>query len=302
MNTPVTRVAFLTLSLSCAVAAAHAGTFRQQVAANPRGEVDISNIAGSVAIRGWDKPAVAITAELSGRTRVVVRGGNGRTRVCVTNGSPSCDWSSSSGRVRSVRLEVRVPRDSEVDASGVSAGITSRGIVGVQHLHTVSGEIDAELGAGDDDVQSVSGSIHLRGSGQDGTLHVANVSGDLSATNVAGELEARTVNGSLSAQLSRARIVRLDTTSGAIELDARLARGGRVETRTVSGHQSIKVAAPAGYSYAANTFSGNIENCFGQQVDRNRYGPGSRLDGTRGAGAGRVRIKSLSGGISLCDH
>lgn len=310
MSTSLSRIATLTLSLALAAGAAHAGTFRQQVAAEPRGEVDISNVSGNIVIEGWDQSTVSVSADLPNDTaRVQVITGPGRTRVCVTYSSHGCDYNSRggdapgfSGASGAVRLEVHVPRGSEVDASGVNADINSRGVAGTQQLHTVSGQIDAELGSGNDDVKSVSGDIHLRGSAQDGTLHVSTVSGDLSVTNAAGQLEARTVNGSLSAQLSPARVVRLNTTSGEIRLDARLASGGTVETETVSGDLKLTVAAPGGYSYEAKSFSGDIVNCFGQQVDKSEYGPGSRLDGTRGAGNGRVQMKSLSGDVSLCDH
>jgi DUF4097 and DUF4098 domain-containing protein YvlB len=148
----------------------------------------------------------------------------------------------------------------------------------------------------------VSGDINLRGSGQDGTLHLTDVSGDLTVTNAAGDLEARTVNGTLKAGLTSARFVRLNTTSGDIDLQTRLTSGGTIESETVSGDQKLDVSAPGGYSYEAKTFSGDIDDCFGQEPDKSEYGPGSRLNGTRGGGAGHIRIKSLSGGISLCDR
>jgi DUF4097 and DUF4098 domain-containing protein YvlB len=148
----------------------------------------------------------------------------------------------------------------------------------------------------------VSGNIDLQGSGGDGAIHVSSVSGDLTVKNVAGELEARTVTGRLGAELASARIVRLNTTSGPIDLQARLERGGSIETETVSGSARLHISAPSGYSYEAQTFSGDLDDCFGQQSERSQYGPGNRLDGTRGAGGGDVRIRTLSGNISLCDH
>lgn len=296
-------IAILILSLALASGAAHARTVQRQIAAKPHGEVHISNVAGRIVIRGWDKPAVSVTADLtSSRQRVVLTSRNGRTRVCVTNGAASCNWWHSSHRARRARLEVRVPSASEIDASGVSAGISSEGIAGVQHLQTVSGGIDAALGSGDDVVKSVTGSIDVRGSGRAGRLRLANVSGDVSARDVAGELDARTVNGRLTAALSSARIVRLHTVSGAIELNAHLTGDGTVDTQTVSADQHIKVIAPAGFTYEVKTFSGRIEDCFGRQATHNPYGPGSRLEGTRGAGGGHVRIKSLSGSVTVCDQ
>lgn len=303
MSTSILRMAVLAAALALAGEAAHASTFQQQVAADPRGEVDISNISGSIAITGWDQSSVSVTADLPGDSpRVKVTGGHGRINVCVTyNDSNSCNSSGGWSRHEtSVRLEVRVPRGSELDVSGVSADITSRGVKGGQHLHTVSGDIDADLGSGDDEVGTVSGTVQLHGSDQDGTLRAASVSGDLTITKVAGELEARSVNGRVTAQMSSARSVRLNTTSGSIDLSARLASGGTIETETVSGDQKFRVSS--GYSYEVRTFSGDIDDCFGQEPEKSEYGPGSRLNGTRGGGEGHIRIKSLSGDVSLCDH
>ncbi|HEV2270049.1 MAG TPA: DUF4097 family beta strand repeat-containing protein [Steroidobacteraceae bacterium] len=292
-------VAVLMGSLALAAGAADASNFEQQVAADPHGEVDVSNVSGSIVITGWDQSAVAVTADSD---RVKVTSEHGRTQVCVMyHESEGCNSPGGFNGGSSVRLEVRVPRGSELEVSGVSADITSRGVSGAQQLHSVSGDINADLGSGNDEVNSVSGTINLHGSGEDGTLHVASVSGNLSATNVAGELEARTVSGTLNAELSSARSVRLNTTNGDITLNVRLASDGSIETETVSGDQDMKVSG-AGYSYEAKSFSGDITNCFGQQVDKSQYGPGSRLDGTHEGGGGHLRMQSLSGDISLCDH
>lgn len=306
MSTSILRMTILAASLALAGEAAHASSFQRQVAADPHGEVEVSNVSGRIVITGWDQPTVSVTADLPGDSpRVKITGGHGRTNVCVVyNGSDSCNSSGSGwfiGRT-SVDLELHVPRGSELEVSGVSADITSRSVTGSQHLHAVSGDIDAELGSGNDEVSSVSGTIVLRGSGQDGTLNVTSVSGDLTVSNAAGDVEARTVNGTLRATLGTVRLVRLNTTSGNIGLSARLAAGGTVETETVSGDQKVNVSAPGGYSYEARAFSGDIEDCFGQEPDKSEYGPGSHLTGTRGGGDGHIRIKSLSGDVSLCDR
>lgn len=304
MSTSHLRMATMAAALALTAATAYASNFQQQVAADPRGEVDVSNVSGTIVISGWDQSAVSVRADLpSDSQRVKVTSEHGRTSVCVVYGdSDSCNAPGGFGNRGSVDLEVHVPRGSELDVSGVSSDIRSNGVSGTQHLHTVSGDIDAQLGSGNDDVTSVSGTISLHGSGQDGSLHVTSVSGDLTVMSVAGDLEARTVNGTLRAELSPARVVRLNTTSGDIELSGQLTNGGTVETETVSGSERLRLSAPAGYSYEAKSFSGDITDCLGQQPDKSQYGPGSRLNGTLGKGDGHVRMQSLSGDISLCDH
>lgn len=304
MSTIPYRMAIMVAALLFAAGAAHADDFHQQVAADPRGEVDVSNISGDVIITAWDRPEVSVSADLSSDSqRVRIITGPGHTRVCVAYGnSNGCGSSGWSGGAGSVRLEIQVPRQSQLDVSAVSADINSSGVAGTQRLQTVSGDINAELGSGDDEVNSVSGTVTLRGSGRDGTLHAASVSGDLKITNVAGQLEARTVNGTLTAELAPARLVRLNTTSGDIGLRATLASGGTIETETVSGDQGLTVSAPGGYTYDAKTFSGDIKNCFGQRSERSEYGPGDHLEGTRGGGAGQIRMQSMSGDVTLCDR
>ena len=53
------------------------------------------------------------------------------------------------------------------------------------------------------------------------------------------------------------------------------------------------------------TFSGDIKNCMGTDSERvSKYGPGRRLNGTRGDGAAdkaRIRLKTMSGDVELCD-
>jgi len=293
-------LAVVTVAASLALGTAQARTVQQQVSADPRGAVDVSDVSGRIEIIGWDNPQVSVTANLERDSqRLEVKSDRGRTSVRVTHGPGG--FVDGGG---DVRLVVHVPRESEVNASSVSADIASSSVTGAQHLQSVSGEIDAELGAGTNEVKSVSGAIHLRGSGAgSGSLRVTDVSGEVKVSKLAGDLEATTISGDLDAQVAAAHSVRVHTTSGDLELNAGLERDGTIEAETVSGDQHIAASAPAGFQYEVRTFSGEINDCFGQRSERtSEYGPGRRLDGARGAGNGHVRIKSLSGDVSLCDH
>jgi len=276
---------------------AHARSFEQHVAADLHGEVQIVNVSGNIEVIGWDKAEVAVNADLdTDATRVEIKSDKGRTSVRV---SPASGGSSSGA----VRLTVRVPQLSEVDVSAVNATLSSRGVLGRQELHTVSGDVRADIAAANVEVKTVSGNVKLQGTGEPDHLRVESVSGDVTLTKGAGDLEATTVSGELNVALASARTVHIHTTSGDITFNVSIGHGALIEGETISGEFKVRASAAAGYQYEVSSFSGDINNCFGQEAERtSQHGPGTRLSGKRGAGDGELRLRSLSGDISLCDH
>ena len=98
-------------------------------------------------------------------------------------------------------------------------------------------------------------------------------------------------------------MVRMRTTSGDLSLRGTLQKEATVFAETVSGDVTLRIKPAAGLDYEAITFSGDLGNCFGKQAERtNRHGPGKRLLGTTGDGHARLRVKSMSGDIALCDR
>lgn len=307
-------IALLATGLLVAVRAGAADerTVQRQVSADPRGDVTINNVAGSIDVSGWDKSQVAVTADLHGEDlglEVTSEGSHSQVRVTGYGdgrfdfGLGLFNFFGRSAAPGEARLTVRVPRQSRLKVTGVSAGIQSSGVLGEQRLQSVSGDIRAELAAADVDVRTVSGDIRLRGNGQDAHLRANSVSGDVTLSQGAGDLQATTISGDLQASLSPARTLRLRTTSGDITLGGTLARDATVQVDTLGGHVSIHARAEDGFAYDVSSFTGDIGDCFGQSpVRNNQYGPGMRMAGTRGAGDGNVHIRTLSGDISLCDH
>jgi hypothetical protein len=71
----------------------------------------------------------------------------------------------------------------------------------------------------------------------------------------------------------------------------------------VSGDLNVRASADGGYAYEVSSFSGDITDCFNASPERtSKYGPGSRLEGTRGEGMGHLRLKTMSGDVQLCDR
>jgi DUF4097 and DUF4098 domain-containing protein YvlB len=287
--------------LLCALPlAAHASdeSIDRKVAADANGEVVISNVSGTIEVRGWDRNEVQVTGTLgSGVERVDVDSSKGRTMIKVV-------LPRGSGTDTDADLEVSVPKGSSVEVAAVSADVSSRGVLGTQRLKSVSGEVTADIHGSESEVSSVSGDVTVRGDGKPISLRVRSVSGSLDLTNAAGRLDVVTVSGDARVNMGEATEVRGRTTSGNLEVSGKLARDGRVDVEGVSGDITLRLSAPDGLAMEIESFSGDIEGCLAQNVERvSKYGPGVRLN-TRNveAGGARVRAKTLSGDIEICDR
>jgi hypothetical protein len=294
----VSRLAAAITVLFASAAACASGdkTFERQVPAEARGVVDISNVGGRIDVSGWDRPEVSVRAELGESVeRVEVNSDHGRTTIKVV-------LPHHSERDGDAHLHVQLPKDSQLTVSAVSADVTTAGVTGAQRLNTVSGDISAELAGSDLELKTVSGDVKLKGHGQPARLHMSTVSGDVHLEHGAGDLEAGTVSGTLVVSLDSARSVRARTTSGDVHFEGRLARGADLDATSVSGDLNVRASAEAGYAYEISTFSGDISNCFNATPSEHGHMPGHTLQGTRGDGAGHVRLKTMSGDVQLCDR
>ena len=269
----------------------------RKVAADPNGEVTISNVSGSIDVRGWDRNEVQVTGTLGhGVERLDVETSGGRTvvKVVLPRGN-SHDGDAD--------IEVSVPRNSSVEVSAVSADVSSRGVLGTQRLKSVSGEVTADIAGDESEVRSVSGDVTVRGNGKPMRLRVSSVSGSLDLTNAAGSLDVVTVSGDARIQMGDTSDVRGRTTSGTLEVRGKLTRDGRVDVEGVSGDIMLRLTAPGGLSTEIESFSGDIEGCLAEKVERvSKYGPGTRLNIRTVESGARVRAKTLSGDIDICDR
>ncbi len=288
------------LSIVCLLplaAMARETTLDRKVAADANGEVVISNVTGSVDVRGWDRNEIQVTGRLGEDVeRLDVESTGGRTviKVILPRGhSGDAD----------AELDIQVPRGSRVEASVVSADLSSRGVLGQQRLKSVSGEITAEIAGDDSELRTVSGDLTIRGNGKPLRLRASTISGDIDLTNAAGSVDVVTVSGGARLDLIDASDVRGRTTSGELEVRAKLTRDGRVDVEGVSGEITLRVSAPDGFSTEIESFSGDIHGCLAGGVERvSKYGPGKRLNIRTVEAGARVRAKTMSGDVDICDR
>lgn len=289
MHTPLRLIAALSLLLPLAAQAATHVDERAPLGAG--GRVELSNIAGKVTVRGWDRNEVALSGSMADGLQLRQDKSANRVRWEVVY-----PRNSSSG---GATLQLRVPRAVEVQLGTVSADIDVNE-VDVRRLqaNSVSGSILAIGKSAETALTTVSGGI--RSQVQTPRLDLRAVSGAINASGgISGEVAAETVSGSI--RLDTARIQRLaaEAVSGSVNVAATgLGPGGKVTLQTVSGSIGLRLPTAVSAQLAVKTFSGDIQSDAGQ-VEKPRYGPGRSLDTRLGGGDGDISINAHSGDVRV---
>jgi hypothetical protein len=273
---------------------AEAKPVHEQLAVDPQGSVEIVDVAGSVALSGWDRPEIEVTgtaAEEVDRVEVTTSGSRSAVRVI------SRDGSGHGGR-NEARLTIHVPNKSAVTVSLVSADLTLGSLQGNVRLQTVSGDVTGAVG-GDLRAATVSGSVHVTAAAAKVT-EVKTVSGTIHVSGSGGEVEITTISGGATLDLDSITRGRFKSVSGDLTAGFALAADGRFEAESVSGDLQLKFAGTPAADFDVQTLSGSITNCFGPKPKEAQYGPGSRLMFKSGEGNAHVQIETKSGNVNLC--
>ena len=301
MNAPVSAALHAVVSMAMLTVAAQCAHAAEQISktqpADARGEVEIVNVAGSVDVSTWDRAEVKVDADLgSSVERLDFRRDGSRTYIKVVLPSMSAGGGSSD-------LIVKIPRESGLIVNTVSAEQRIVGVRGMQRLQAVSGDIDTEFGPGDIELKTVSGNIQARGTDGKGLVRATTVSGDLRIHKAGPELDLNSVSGDMTVMLDRLDRGRIKTTNGDLNLTTTLGDDARVDAEAINGDLSFTLRGQINAEFDIETFNGDIENCFGPKPSRSReYGPGNELRFTEGQGRARVRIKTLNGGVMVCQR
>jgi len=299
MSTPISLALRVALSIvAVAAGTAHAEEVTKSGPADPKGDVDIVNVAGTVEVVGWDRSEIQIHADLGSNVeRLDFKTEGARTLIKVV--LPRMGGSSGSSD-----LIVKIPRDSSLNVNTVSADQRIQGVRGVQRLQAVSGGIETEFGSGDLEVKTVSGDIVARGLDGKGSVRATSVSGDVQLDKVGPELDLNTVSGDMNVRVAdRLDRARIKTTNGTLDLTAALGKEARIDAEAINGDMRFTFKGDIDAEFDIETFNGDIDNCFGPKAQRAReYGPGNELRFTQGKGAGRVRVKTLNGAVGICQR
>ena len=243
-------------------------------------------VQGMVNIVGTDEgvPCLDVSA-LEGPPLIVTHKGGTLT---VTYPAPTWrgfrKWLDCRGWRRSAVVSLTVPTDTRVDVGVVGAGTVISGIEGRTEVRGVSGDTTLV--------------------GLSGAVHAETVSGSVEAQGLTGALRFQSVSGDLTVVDGAGPSVRADSVSGSMIVDltpAATAPAGHatdVNVNNVSGEIAIRLPHPADTEVEANTTSGTVSNAFEDLRVTGQLGT-RRITGRLGAGQGKLKATTISGGIAL---
>jgi DUF4097 and DUF4098 domain-containing protein YvlB len=261
--------------------------------------VEISNVQGRVTVTAWDQQVVKVTGTIENDQTEFEFVGDQRHVVIKVRPESGKSHREHDEAI----LDIKVPAGASLDINTVSADIDVQGVRGEQRLEAVSGGVTTVAYSEQLDVRTISGDAVVKGTGGKARIEVQSVSGGVTVRGVDGEVEAQSVSGNVELDLGTATRLSLETVSGNLKASLTLASDARLDAESVNGDIDFRFAKPVNGEFEFETFSGNIENCFGPKAERkSKYAPGTELRFTQGSGGARVTVDTLSGTISICDQ
>ncbi len=246
--------------------------------------ISISNMAGQIVIRGWDKAEVhAVYATHSPRVEVATEAlpPTGPTErlhftthvVDPTGGDGSQDADYTLDVPVGTSVEIRNPQ----------------GSVRIERLH-----------ADDASIESVGGAVYLTDCS--GHLAVRTVGGDIDVVRPSGRVEAYSITGNLHFVSPATSKLQASTTSGRIIYEGEFAPGGDYRLSDYSGEMDVICPSSSSFDLKAKTVHGRFLNLMPLHHRRrppSPLSPANSLLGTYHTGDATVELTSFSGTIRI---
>lgn len=256
------------------------------------GKLSVSNTAGTIVVRGWDRNEVAITGTLGDDAEKLDISGDAKTLTVVVR-YPS----NLHGNIDETQLELRVPARTRLTVDAVSADVRVSDISGPVEAKSVSGDVELTVGSGEITASTVSGDLNVRAPAFKTSLN--SVSGDLTASGLRGTLSADTVSGNLSLDGGTFRSLKLQSVSGDLDLKLGLESDAKLSAETLSGDIGLKLTTAPDAKLTMKTFSGDLHNGYASGHDDDDDEPRHNLSATLGGGHGSINLHSFSGDVEI---
>ena len=283
LKTSLSRWGWLVMLVPAgALLAAEGGRLEKTYKTTESPRITLSNLRGTIVVRGWDKSEVHA--------------------VCITS-SPrleiDCDQMPAAGEAEKVHFATHVLDPGAADPSQSVDYTLDVPLGSSLDIHDPDGAITVERVSGDEWIESVRAAVSVT----DGAGHVSvrSLNGDIALLRPSGRIEASSVMGNLVFKGSTSPIVRAHTTgSGRIIFEGNFVPSGDYVLSSYEGDVEITCPASDSFELRARTVHGKVNNEL--QLNRKGHVPfsyGNGLFGVHNQGDATVELTSYSGTIHL---
>jgi hypothetical protein len=234
-----------------------------------RAKVHIQTDDGAVRVSTGDIKQVEIRVEYSGykldrdlRFSTTQNGDSVDVVAKTTGGS----WFSFGVRHSSLRVEVHMPKDADLEVTSGDGGVEIDAINGSLNVHTGDGHITVQGARGDMHLRAGDG--HIEGRDLDGTLEATTGDGHINVTGRFDSLNLRSGDGSVTARALTGSKVQpswsIHTGDGSVDLEIPGELQANLEASTHDGHISMGIQVTVEGSFSSSRVQGKINGGGGQ--------------------------------------
>lgn len=305
MNLPTHRVAArmgmasaIVLAAIAFAPAAHAEEWTKTYPVSGRAQVRVDTNDGAVQIYTGDSKQVEFRVDFSGyelnkSVHIDSRQDGDSVQVVARI---SGHWGFSWGKGRSIRIEVHMPKDADLQVDTGDGSVETQGVSGRVKIHTGDGSVRATGLSGDVDIDSGDGSITVDGG--KGQIRLHSGDGHIEARNLDGQVDASSGDGHIKID---GRLDALNVKTGDGSIDARLQPGSKIASswniRTGDGSVDIVLPADLQANIDASTNEGHIS--LGIPVTVEGTFNNSQIHGKMNGGGQSLTIHTGDGSIRL---
>jgi len=231
---------------------------------NGRADVHVSTDDGDVFVTGGDQKQIDVHVITQGykiaSSEVRIEESQNGDQVTVSVKLPHLNWSLWGGRHKSIRVEVHVPRDLDLEVQTSDGSVTAQDLSGRIQFSTGDGNVTASAIRGQ--IRLHTGDGHIEGTNFDGALEADTGDGNLRISGRFDSLELKTGDGNIDGQVGSgskvAKAWRIHSGDGHIDLRIPADLAADVDAKTGDGSITVNIPLTINGSLSHSSVHGKL--------------------------------------------